>query len=103
MARGMSERRRAFLALKGERFPQVRERGWWSGPRSELSRRSPRGVVEVVRLSGSGKTIWTRFVSARSRKRFGEDIHQWWLLGRSEHNIAYCAFGNSLYGTVTFE
>lgn len=103
MAQGMSERRRAFLALQGERFPQIGARGWWSGPRNEISRRSPRGAVEVVRLSASGKTIWTRFVSEHARSRFGKESHRWWLLGRSEHNVAYCSFGNELYGTVTFE
>lgn len=103
MARGMSERRRAFCALQGERFPQVGQRGWWSGPRSELSRRSPRGLVEIVRLSASGKTVWTRFITAEARRRFGSESHRWWLLGRSEHNVAYCSFGNALYGTVMFK
>lgn len=104
MARGMSERRRAFLGLQGHRFPRIGQKGWWSGPRSELSRRSPRAVVEVIRLSSSGKTVWTRFVSEYSRRRFGlgKESHRWWLLGGDEHNVAYCAFGNSLYGTVYF-
>jgi len=103
MPRTMSERRRAFLALQGERFPHIGQRGWWFGPRSELTRRSPRAAVEVVRLSVSGKTIWTRFISEHSRSRFGRGSHRWWLLGRNDHNVAYCSFGNSLYGTVTFE
>lgn len=103
MPRTMSERRRAFLALQGNRFPHIGQRGWWSGPRNELTRRSPRGAVEVVRLSASGKTIWTRFVSAHSRERFGRESHRWWLSGRGSHNIAYCSFGNDLYGTVWFK
>lgn len=102
MARGMSERRRAFFALQGERFPRVGERGWWSGPKPPGERHSPRGRVEVVRLSASGHTIWTRFTSAHSRKRFGDESHRWWLRARGPHNIAYCSFGNDLYGTVWF-
>ena len=98
----MSDRRRAFLALQGEQFPLVGKRGWWEGPRIDTSRRSPRRAVEVVRLSASGRTVWTRFVTAEARRIFGAGSHRWWLVGRNEHNIAYCSFGNELYGTVYF-
>lgn len=98
--RSISERRRAFLALQGERLPLIGERGKWSGPGPE--NRWPR-AVEVVRVSASGRTIWTRFVTAESRRRYGSNTHRWWFFGRSPQRMAYCSFGNDLYGTVLFE
>ena len=102
MKKGMSERRRAFVALQGchvPRVPRVGDRGWWSGPSCERHR-STRRAVEVIRVSASGTTIWTRFTSKDSRKRFGNGPYQWRLRGGDNIYWAYSAF---LYGAIMFE
>jgi len=76
MAKTLSEQKRAFDALKGVLYPNVGDRARWIGTR--LSRSKWDGaVVKVVRVSATGKTIWTRFVSAQANKRYGSGPHRW--------------------------
>lgn len=69
----MSEKKRAFHALEGQLFPTVGQRARW---REVNVKQKPR-VVEVVRVSASGLTIWTRFPGPRSRLRYGEHVNRW--------------------------
>lgn len=56
--------------------------------------------MTIVRVSASGKTIWTRFVSVHSMQRYGRGPYRWernWKRGR-----AYRSLGHALFGTVVF-
>lgn len=75
----MSERRRVLLALQGKRFPREGEHGLFTSDIRRGERLHAR--VEVVRVSATGQTIWTRFVSERAqqiRAPFGATTHRWW-------------------------
>ena len=66
----MSERQRVLLALQGIRYPREGDHGLYTSRRSE-------GVkhfrVQVVRVSPTGQTIWTRFVTDNARRH----LHTW--------------------------
>ncbi len=73
--RTMSERTRAFEALKGVRYPTVGERAQWSDIRYD---HWVRFTLVVVRVSASGKTVWTRFVAGTWETfRYGRGPHRW--------------------------
>jgi len=80
--RTMSEKTRAFLAIQGQVFPRVGDRGLFSegfaGIDAEFSDDNER-VVEVLRLSATGHTLWGRFVHPIGQQRFGEgrSIQRW--------------------------
>lgn len=79
----MSERQRVLLALQGKRCPREGEYGLFT---SWGIRRGGHARVEVVRVSSTGKTIWTRFATDGAYQRFGwrgED-HRWWRVSADD-------------------
>ncbi len=81
-SRTISDRKRAFLALQGTLLPRVGDRAVFVDLifgalfDAEFSDDTAR-TVEVVRVSSSGATLWTRFVYTRGRDRFGGGQHRW--------------------------
>jgi hypothetical protein len=67
--REMSENRRAFLALQGQTFPRVGDRGLYkqfgASPSDEVV--TP---VKVLDVTESGLTVTVRFVRSAMRTRF---------------------------------
>jgi hypothetical protein len=109
----MSERQRAFQALRGVRCPHVGDKAWWRGPLTvetprnrslKVSGRSrPRAKVVVLRVSASGHTIWTRFASVAQREKHGAEEHRWTLMYRNEESMLYGSHGSAApLGTVYF-
>jgi hypothetical protein len=80
----MSEKRRAFLALRGEFVPRVGERAVYSDGFvriiiADFADDAER-TVEVVRVSLTGDTVWTRFVKRRAQRAYGKGLappHRW--------------------------
>lgn len=73
--RAMSERQRVLLALQGKRFPCNGDLGLFT----RLSKGTTyHARVEVVRVSPTGQTIWTRFVSDVAQQLWGAGPHRWW-------------------------
>lgn len=108
--RSMSERRRVFLGLQGKRFPREGERGLYTTSRNGVRLH---GEVEVVRVSPSGQTIWTRFVDRRAQVAFCQHLEQqrWWRASDEDAQrlapgrLLYIAGGDALqapYGEVVF-
>ena len=103
----MSEQQRVFFALQGKRFPREGDRGLYTG-RERVARITHLGVsfldsarvyggVEVVRLSPTGQTLWTRFVTEAARERWGTGVHRWWRFPDEDFRIS--VEGNAvLYG-----
>ena len=75
----VSDKKRAFDALRGITYPRVGQRGRWTGTRYLPwgGMKPATAVVEVVRISATGKTLWTRFVSQKSTQRYGAGPHRW--------------------------
>jgi len=93
----MSERQRVLFALQGKRFPREGEIGLYTG-RERIERISQLGVcfpdsarvyarVEVVRLSPTGQTLWTRFLTDVARARWGTDVHRWWRYPNEHYRV----------------
>ena len=97
----MSERQRAFDALRGRRFPCVGEAAWWRGP--DRTGKSCQAKVAIVQVSGSGKTIWTRFVYIAQRRKLGLGPHRWVLHGHGHGGtVVYREYSRGMRGTVIF-
>lgn len=95
----MSETRRVFLAIQGQRFPREGDHGLYT---SFLGGIRLHGEVVVVRVSASGKTIWTRFANRRAQVSLGRGLpeHRWWRvpddeLHRAHGKLEYGAGGDS--------
>jgi hypothetical protein len=88
----MTERQRVFLALQGKRFPHVGARGLFTSFRRHGKKW--RAQVEVVRVSLTGQTIWTRFVTENAQHELGLGLetHRWWRLAP----MRYRAGGDSV-------
>ncbi len=109
MARARSMSEQAFDALQGVRYPKVGDRARWRGVWDENLRHQYSALVKVVRISASGKTIWTRFVSASVAKRHGGGPHRWegaedQYYGRHGNGTRrWPGGGEMLYGTLYFD
>ena len=94
----MSDRQRAFQALRGEhRVPRVGDRAIFNPGfgliDAEFGDDDIR-TVEVLRVSASGKTIWTRFVRPEGRKEHGRGVEpQRWKRGEAAYYWSYTPFG----------
>ena len=105
----MSERNRAFRALRGERFPRVGQRG-----RLELTSEysAPHVVIVVVtHLSINGFIVRTRFVTKSSAARFGDNEQEWYRdqmtpqaqeRGVQYYSDRFSRGPEQLHGTVVF-
>lgn len=78
----MSERHRALLALGGVAIPRVGDRGRYSavfhlvdGKICEFTEDDL--AVEVLRVSRTGRTIWTRMAHPSGRYHFGAQLFCW--------------------------
>jgi len=102
--RTMSERKRALLALAGVLFPRVGDCGvYHGGVADDAVTTDEERTVEVLRLSASGVTIWTRFVHAKGMRVHGEGrtVHRWVRL--REQAKVYVSNGTyGPVGTATF-
>jgi hypothetical protein len=98
----MSEKKRAFLALRGDVFPRIGDRGTYHGGiPDDLITTDVERTVEIVRLSASGTTIWTRFLYAKGQLEHGDgqQSHRW----ARKTNHVYIGNGFSgPVGKVTF-
>jgi len=97
----MTERQRVLLALQGKRFPHVGDHGLFTSlPRH---RNRFRARVEVVRVSMTGQTIWTRFVSEVAQKDLGisRETHRWWRLAPMLYR-AGCDSECAPFGDISF-
>lgn len=104
-SRTLSEKQRAFLALRGEVFPRVGDRAVYtvgSGVDADYSDDAER-TVEVVRVSQTGATIWTRFVCPAGQQRYGENRptpHRW---SRAAAGVYYSGGILAPYGELRFQ
>ena len=103
-ARTLSEKQRAFHALKGDVYPRVGDRGIFSegfGPTIDAAFEDDVvRTVEVLRVSESGKTIWTRFVHPDGYVQYGRGREpQRWLRGAGD-GVFY--WGQEPFGEVKF-
>ncbi len=97
-SRTISERKRAFLALQGTVLPRVGDRAVVQGAID--AEFSDDELVEVVRISTSGKTIWTLSLNENGQTRFGTRAqwaanHHWALASRGwytcvSHHLRGC-------------
>ena len=102
--RTMSEKTRAFLALRGDVFPRVGDRGIFSPGFEEIDAvfsDDEQRTVEVMRVSATGATIWARFVHPEGQRSFGSGMttHRW---SRSENMIYYGAGTHAPFGELRF-
>lgn len=109
MARARSMSEQAFDALQGVRYPKVGDRAQWVGVWDKNLRHQYTAAVKVVRISASGKTIWTRFVLARMAKRHGGGPHRWERWTGDSLYFSYAdgprrgpGGGEMIYGTLYF-
>lgn len=103
--RTMSEKTRAFLALRGDVFPREGDLGIFSEGFSgiidaEFSDDKQR-TVEVRRVSATGLRIWTRFVHPEGQRRYGEGMleHLW---KRSENDVYTSSGFHAPIGEIRF-
>ncbi len=103
--RSMPERQRAFLALGGQRFPLVGQRGLCTIPPSPWLSRHGHAEIEVLSISQAGNALWTRFLSEAARVAFAgtRGEQRWWFAGREEMTYGPWPVDNDLLrGTVSF-
>lgn len=90
-ARTLSEKKRAFLALRGELFPRVGQVGELRSPdlpdSTERWGDEPQDVV-VERLSASGQTIWTRMLLPDGER--SEQLYRWYRIERGDSDRSAC-------------
>jgi len=103
--RTMSEKTRAFLALRGDVYPREGDFGIFSEGFAGIIDAEfiddKERTVEVRRVSATGHRIWTRFVHPDGQRRFGEGMleHRWL---RSENYVYYSTGSNAPIGEVRF-
>lgn len=98
----MSEKKRAFFALRGDVFPRIGDRGTYhGGVADDAATTDVERTVEVVRLSASGTTVWTRFLYTKGQLEHGDGqlLHRW--VRETNHVYAGNGFSGPV-GTVTF-
>lgn len=80
----MSERQRVLLALQGKRFPRPGDVGLFTARTTDGA---VYARVEVLRVSPTGQTIWTRFVAPRTQLGWlgaQPPPHRWWRVPDNE-------------------
>ncbi len=104
----MSERHRALLALGGVAIPRVGDRGRYSAVFGFIDAKlceftENHLAVKVLRVSRTGRTIWTRFAYPEGQHQFGAQLFCWQREANRRYVRAEGPFPARIFsGYVTF-